>query len=111
VHRLQGNWTDLRLVLPRVPPGCSMVVAYQWRAGDNSLLREVDALEWWPLSPGLIPRTDDRKGNWIAIAEEWEYYPEPTHERLENGEQYYNRSRRIKLPAQGLGLAPVQRSP
>jgi hypothetical protein len=108
-------------MLPRVPPGCSLVVAYQWRAGDNSLLREVDALEWWPLSPGLIPRTDGRKGNWIAIAEEWEYYPEPTHERLENGEirpvpsrggeQFYNRSRRIKLPAQGLGLALVQRSP
>lgn len=92
-------------MLPRVLPGCSLVVAYQWRAADNSLLREVDAFEWWPLSPGLIPRTDGRKGNWIAIADEWEYYPEPTHGMLENGEirpvpsrggeQYYNRSRRM----------------
>lgn len=86
-----------------------MVVAYQWRDANGFLIRELDALEWWPLSPGLIPRTDGRKGNWIAVADQWFSYPEPTHERLENGEvrpvpaargeKYYNRSRRVSRSA------------
>lgn len=93
----------------RVPPGCSPVVAYRWHDGDDNLLAEVDALDYWPLFPG----TEKIEGrSYIVCAPHWREFSSPTHERLENGEVrampksrwsgggvYFNRSRKAQVRA------------
>jgi hypothetical protein len=95
---------------PRVPPGCSLVTRYLWSEDEGeTFFHDADALDYWPLYPGEIPRDDGRKGSWIVVYASFEGWPPPTHEALESGEirpiprwggePYFNRSRMVRRGA------------